>query len=93
MPRRDSLADRQPDRHTRTAATVKGPVIRLCDQAPEKANDNGQKQPRRSAIVEPKREPNAMLDDITPEELKRRGDAADALFRKIAGRGTRSENA
>jgi hypothetical protein len=62
----------------------KGPVIRLQEH---QANDNAE-QPRRSAIVEPKRKPNAMLThlldhDESEEEHRRRGDLAHELFRKI----------
>jgi hypothetical protein len=35
---------------------LKGPVIRLRDEA----NDSGQEQPKRSAIVEPKRRPSSI---------------------------------
>ena len=70
---------------------LKGPVIRLRDQSPEKANDKGQEQPKRSVIVEPKRKRTSMFGDaldITSEEHQRRGDAADALFRDIVRRAT-----
>ena len=29
-----------------------------------------------------------LLEDLTPEELQRRGDAADALFREVVRRAT-----
>ncbi len=70
----------------------KGPprhVIRLREQTPEKANDNGPEQPRRSAIVEPKRKRSSIFGDApdpNPEEVQRQGDAADALFREIVRR-------
>ena len=68
----------------------KGSVIRLSEQvAPD------QPQPRRSAIVEPKRRPNAMLahllEDSTPEEHRRRGELADELFRTIVRRASKSD--
>jgi hypothetical protein len=68
----------------------KGPVIRLSEQvAPD------QPQPRRSAIVEPKRRPNSMLahllEDSTPEEHRRRGELADELFRTIVRRASKSD--
>jgi hypothetical protein len=75
------------------APMKKGPlkrVIRLrdqTDQTAEQANDNGQEQPRRSAIVTPKGKRTSIFGDVldvTPEEHQRRGDAADALFREIA---------
>jgi hypothetical protein len=57
---------------------------RRCGQ---EASDNGQDQPRRLAIVEPKRKPRTMIfgeaPELMPEEHQRRGDAADALFREI----------
>ena len=46
--------------------------------------------PQRSIIVEPKRRPNSMLahllEEITPEEHRRRGELADELFRTIVRR-------
>ena len=41
--------------------------------------------PPKSAIVTVKRRPGRFGDvpDLTPEEHRQRGDAADALFRKI----------
>ena len=73
-----------------------GPVIRLQEQ--HQANDNGAEpeQPRRSAIVEPKRKPNAMLThrldhDESEEEHRRRGDLADELFRKIVRAASKRE--
>jgi hypothetical protein len=73
---------------------LKGPVIRLREQTPEKANDNGEEQPRRSAIVEPKRKPsNAMLthllEDISDEERNRRADMAVEMFREIKRRAAK----
>jgi hypothetical protein len=52
---------------------------------PQPANDDG---PRKSAIVTA-RKPQAWrsgVPDMTPEEHKRRGDAADALFREMKRR-------
>jgi hypothetical protein len=60
-------------------------VIRLRDQTPDKANDNGPEQPRRPAIVEPKRK-RGDAPDLTADEVQRRGDAAQALFREIVRR-------
>jgi hypothetical protein len=73
------------------APLKKGPprhVVRLRDQAPEKANGDGPEQPRRSAVVEPKRASRTFgpAPDLDEEEHRRRGDAADALFREIAPR-------
>jgi hypothetical protein len=65
---------------------LKGPVILLGQQAPAEA------RPQRSAIVEPNRTSvfgNA--PDMTEEELQRRGDAADALFRELVRRATVGE--
>jgi hypothetical protein len=59
-----------------------GPVIRLGAEA---VNDNGE-QPRPAAIVtakNPRRGRFGDVPDMTPEEHKRRGDAADALFREM----------
>jgi hypothetical protein len=45
---------------------------------------------RKPAIVTIRRRKHAMLahllEDLTPEELQRRGDAADALFREVVRR-------
>jgi hypothetical protein len=70
---------------------IKGPVIRLRDQTPDKASDNGQEQPRHSAIVEPKRASKAFgpAPDLDEEEHRRRGDAADVLFREIVRRAAK----
>jgi hypothetical protein len=47
---------------------------------------------RESAIVTIRSRKGAMLahllEDMTPEELQRRGDAADALFREVVRRAT-----
>ena len=60
------------------------------NSALQEASDNGQEQPRRSAIVEPKRKQRTMIfgeaPELMPEEHQRRGDAADALFREIVRR-------
>jgi len=67
---------------------LKGPDHRLSEQ--QQANNNGLEQPRRSAIVEPKRKPNSMLAhllaDITDAERNRRADLAEAMFREIKRR-------
>jgi hypothetical protein len=65
---------------------LKGPVIRLN----EPHQDIEQEQPRRSAIVEPKRRPNNamlhLLEEVTDEERNRRADLADEMFREIKRR-------
>jgi hypothetical protein len=61
----------------------RGPVIRT--KGAEAVNDNGD-QPRAAAIVtakNPRRGRFGDVPDMTPEEHKRRGDAADALFREM----------
>ncbi len=60
---------------------------RLGTKGAEAVNDNGE-QPRPAAIVtakNPHRRQNRFGDvpDMTTEEHKRRGDAADALFREM----------
>jgi hypothetical protein len=70
-----------------------GPVIRLRDQTPDRAHDNGEEkpQPKRSAIVTPKRQRPAIFNnapDLTEEELRRRDNAADALWRELVRRAT-----
>ena len=71
---------------------IKGPVIRLRGQVPDKINDNGLKPPGRSAIVTPQRKPRisnfGLAPDLDPDELQRRGEADDALFREIVRRAT-----
>ena len=64
-------------------------------QPPPPANDDGPEpdtSPRgkKSAIVTVKRRRNRFGDapDLTPEEHRQRGDAADALFREIVRRAT-----
>jgi hypothetical protein len=62
------------------------PVIRLGTKGAEAVNDNGD---RKSAIVtakNPHRRRYADVPDMTPEEHKRRGDAADALWRELVRR-------
>ena len=66
----------------------KGPMIRLREDAePFATNDPA---PKRSAIVTQKRKPNAMhahlFEDLTEEEVLRRADAAEELFRDIVRR-------
>ena len=61
----------------------RGPVIRLGMKGAEAVNDNGD---RKSAIVtakNPRRSRFGEVPDMTREEHKRRGDAADALFREM----------
>jgi hypothetical protein len=61
------------------------PVIRLGTKGAEAVNDNGD---RKSAIVTAKNPHRRLwrfgdVPDMTPEEHRRRGDAADALFREM----------
>lgn len=73
---------------------LRGPVIRLSEQ--QQANDNGQEQPKRSTIVEPKQRPKTTTifgpvpDDYDPEEHRRTGDRAAELFREIVRRAARN---
>jgi hypothetical protein len=50
---------------------------------------------QRSAIIEAKKPRNSMLahllDDITPEEHRRRSELADELFRTIVRRASKSD--
>jgi hypothetical protein len=61
---------------------------------PEPANDAGRPPPppAASTIITIRRRKVAMLahllEDMTPEEHRRRGDAADALFREVVRRAT-----
>jgi hypothetical protein len=69
---------------------LKGPVIRLHEH---QANDSGQEQPKRSAIVEPKRKRASLFGnaDLTEEELQRGRDAAEALFREVVRRAAEAK--
>ena len=65
----------------------RGLVIRLGPKGEAAVNDNSD-QPRPATIVtakNPHRRQGRLGDvpDMTPEEHKRRGDAADALFREM----------
>ena len=57
---------------------------------------DGQEQPQRSAIVEPKKPRNTMLahliDDSDPEAPRRAGEKADELFRTIVRRAAASKH-
>lgn len=59
----------------------KGPVIRLAPESPVDP------QPKRSAIVETRRSAGH-APELTHEEIRQRGDAADALFRELVRRVT-----
>lgn len=61
---------------------LKGPVIRLGEQGREA-------QPKRSAIVEPKRKRPSIFGtapDVTEEELQAQSEAADVLWRELVRR-------
>ena len=73
---------------TRSDDATASPNVRSPDPTTEAATPaNAQ---RKSAIVTTRRRKHAMhahlLDGLTPEEVQRRGDAADALFREIVRR-------
>jgi hypothetical protein len=73
----------------------KGPVIRLSEQTPNAAADTVQAKPKRSAIVTvpPKRSTRfGPVPDLTEEEVLRRSDAADTLFREIVQRVAASKD-
>ena len=61
---------------------------------PPPANDDDKPPPKPAAIVTVRRRKHAMhahlLDGLTPEEVQRRGDAADALWRELVRREGRS---
>jgi hypothetical protein len=64
-----------------------GELPTLCPQI--------QQPPRRSAIVEPKRTRTSIFGnapDLTEEELRQRGDAADALWLELVRRATQPES-
>jgi hypothetical protein len=56
----------------------------ILSETGQEASDNGQEQPQRSAIVEPKKQPrNMMLAHLAHH---RAGEKADELFREIVRR-------
>jgi hypothetical protein len=57
---------------------------------PPPANDDEKPPPKQPAILttRPKRGQFGEVEDLTPEEHQRRGDAADELFRELARRAT-----
>jgi hypothetical protein len=74
---------------------LKGPVIRLGAENTalpgEVAESSKLEQPKRLAIVEPKRKRSSVFGDApnpTPEDLKQAGDKADALWRELVRRAT-----
>ena len=69
---------------------IRGPVIRLGT-----ASQQWDAEPKRSAIVEPKRKRSSVFGaapDMTPEEHQRRGDAGDVLFREIVRRANSEQD-
>jgi len=64
------------------AVPGRDPAVTTTGKAPAPANDDG---PRRSAIVTAQARSNSS-PDMTPEEHRRRGDAADTLFREMKRR-------
>jgi hypothetical protein len=80
--------DRTPVGTTRRPASSRYGKI-AADEPPERPPPAGLKQ---SAIVTIRSPKGAMLahllEDLTPEEHRRRGDAADALFRTVVRRAT-----
>jgi hypothetical protein len=60
-----------------------GPVIRLGTKEAEAVNDNGDRKPAIVTAKNPRRSGFGDVPDVTPEEHRRRGDAADALFREM----------
>jgi hypothetical protein len=67
----------------------------ILSETGQEATDNGQEQPQRSAIVEPKKPRNTMLahliDDYDPEAHHRAGEKADELFREIVRRAAKRD--
>jgi hypothetical protein len=53
------------------------------EAAPQPANDD-----RKTRIVTTRPKRGREVEDLTPEEHRRRGDAADALFRELVRRAT-----
>jgi hypothetical protein len=78
-----------PKRHWRTSGNDPLPTpaeaLASCPKTPAPAHDD-----RKPAIVAVKRRPGRFGDapDLTPEEHRQRGDAADALFREIVRQAT-----
>src|SRR5579859_5173161 len=58
---------------------------------PPPANDDEKPSPKQPAVIvtaRPKRDRSGEVEDLTPEELQQRGDAADALFQELVRRAT-----
>ena len=90
---------KRPPRKRKAAALEVPAVVKAAD--PAKAGKRAKPAPpestpaadtRKSVIVAVRSRKGAMLahllEDLTPQELQRRGDAADALFREIVRRAT-----
>src|SRR6187200_1844965 len=78
-----------------TPPPVKKARRALRETPSEMPNEGGEAQPRRSAIVTPKRKRSSAfgnVPDMTPEEHRRVGDLADELFRTIVRRAALPES-
>ena len=69
-------------------ASLERSAAPIAVAAPPPANDHGKPAPKTLTIVTARKpgKRNASVPDLTPEEHKRRGDAAGALFREIQRR-------
>jgi hypothetical protein len=72
------------------AVALEGPAVVKAAEPAKNAVASGNRVPTPSAIVTIRRRKHVLLahllEDITPEEHRRRGDAADVLFREVARR-------
>jgi hypothetical protein len=69
----------------RQATAIEGPaVVKASTPSPAESAANDDRAPARIVTA---RKPSAKdVPDMTPEEHRRRGDAADALFREVVRR-------
>ena len=74
----------------RTQPAMASAIVTPAPMKKRRQMADGQEQPQRSAIVEPKKPRNTMLahliDDYDPEAHRRAGEKADELFREIVRR-------
>jgi hypothetical protein len=93
---------KRPPRKRQAVALDVPAVVKAADPAkagkrakPAPAESTPAAEARESAIVTIRSRKGAMLahllEDLTPQELQRRGDAADALFREVVRRATGKE--
>jgi hypothetical protein len=92
---RPTLPARPPDLRPQeeTDAAVASAIVTPAPMKKRRQMTDGQEQPQRSAIVEPKKPRNTtlahLIDDYDPEAHRRTGEKADELFREIVRRAAK----